>query len=78
MDVRDGVEVSTANGVLWTLGVESKAVTNESDAHSTGAVWANVQNKQGGPAICTWSGDSLLKYFRATDDRRALNLLAAR
>ncbi|HXR03629.1 MAG TPA: hypothetical protein VN836_02855 [Verrucomicrobiae bacterium] len=44
-------------------------------AHSCGAVWANVQNKHGAPAICTWSGDSLLKYYRATGDRRALELL---
>lgn len=45
------------------------------DTRSTGAVWANVQNKHGAPGICTWSGDSLLKYFRATGDRRALELL---
>ena len=25
--------------------------------------------------ICTWSGDSLLKYYRATADRRALELI---
>lgn len=45
------------------------------DTRSNGAVWANVQNRHGAPGICTWSGDSLLKYFRATGDRRALELL---
>jgi len=43
--------------------------------HSCGAVWANVQNKHASPAICTWSGDALLKFFRATGDIRALELL---
>jgi hypothetical protein len=35
-----------------------------------------VQNKHSAPGICTWSGDSLLKYYRATGDRFALELLA--
>ena len=45
------------------------------DARSCGAMWASVANKHGAPGICTWSGDSLLKYFRATGDRRGLDLL---
>lgn len=45
------------------------------DAHSCGAVWASVANKHGAPAICTWSGDCLLKYFRATNNKLALDLL---
>ncbi len=42
---------------------------------TTGAVWANVQNKHGAPGICTFSGDSLLKLFRATGDVSHLELL---
>lgn len=45
------------------------------DARSCGAVWASVANKHGAPAICTWSGNCLLKYYRATGDRQALDLL---
>ncbi len=45
------------------------------NAHSCGAVWASVANKHGAPGICTWSGDSLLKYYRATGDARALDLI---
>jgi len=45
------------------------------DARSCGAVWASIANKHGAPGICTWSGDSLLKYYRATSDRRALELI---
>lgn len=45
------------------------------DAHSTGSVWASVANKHSAPAICTWSGESLLKYYRATGDKYAIELL---
>jgi len=46
-----------------------------SGARTTGAVWANLQNKHGAPAICTASGDSLFKYWRASGDGVALELL---
>lgn len=45
------------------------------DAHSKGSVWASIANKHSAPAICTWSGASLLKYFRATNDEYAIQLL---
>ncbi len=35
---------------------------------SAGAVFANVQNKHGAPAVCTLSGDSLLRLYRYTGD----------
>jgi hypothetical protein len=38
-------------------------------------VYANVQNKHSAPGICTLSGDSLFKLFRATDDKRYLELI---
>jgi hypothetical protein len=40
-----------------------------------GSVYANVQNKHSAPGICTLSGDSLFKLFRATGDRRYLELV---
>ncbi|MCX7843285.1 MAG: hypothetical protein N2489_09470 [Clostridia bacterium] len=43
--------------------------------HSTGAVYANVQNKHGAPGICTLSGDSLFKLYRATGNNLYLELL---
>jgi hypothetical protein len=42
---------------------------------STGAVYANTQNKHAAPGICTFSGLALLKLFRATGDRFYLDLL---
>ncbi len=45
------------------------------DMRTTGAVWANVQNKHGGPGICTASGDCLLKLYRATGNKLYLQML---
>lgn len=45
------------------------------DLRSTGAVWASVQNKHAAPGICTFSGASLFKLYRATSDAFYLELL---
>jgi rhamnogalacturonyl hydrolase YesR len=42
---------------------------------STGAVFANTQNKHAAPGMCTYSGLALLKLYRATGDRFYLDLL---
>ena len=44
-------------------------------AKLAGVYWASTQNKHGAPGICTSSGDSLLKIYRATGDRRYAELL---
>lgn len=45
------------------------------DMDATGAVQANLQNQHGAPGICTLSGDSLLKLYRATGNEIYLRLL---
>lgn len=45
------------------------------NAHSAGSVWANVQNAHSAPGIYIMSGDFLLKLYRATGDRRYIDLL---
>ena len=42
---------------------------------TTGAVFANVQNKHAAPGICTLSGDSLFKLYRFTGHLAWLELL---
>jgi hypothetical protein len=42
---------------------------------STGAVFANTQNKHGSPGICTHSGIALLRLYRSTNDSLYLHLL---
>ena len=44
-------------------------------AKLTGVVWASTQNKHGAPGICTSSGDSLFKIYRATGDHRYAELM---
>jgi hypothetical protein len=46
-----------------------------SGARTTGAVWANIQNKHGAPGICTLSGDALFRLWRASGDGLALDLI---
>lgn len=42
---------------------------------TAGTVYANVQNKHSAPGICTLSGNSLFKLFRATGNRAYLELI---
>ena len=44
---------------------------------TTGSVYANTQNKHSAPGICTLSGASLLKLYRATGNRFWVELLQA-
>ncbi|MDR1676079.1 MAG: AGE family epimerase/isomerase, partial [Tannerella sp.] len=64
----------------WTVSYDyrfpARSVMHRLDARSCGSVWASVSNKHSAPAICTWSGDCLLKYYRVTGDRRAIEMLA--
>lgn len=41
---------------------------------TSGAVWASVQNKHAAPGICTLSGASLFRLYRATGDIKYLDL----
>lgn len=43
--------------------------------HSTGAVFANTQNRHAAPNICTHSGWGLMRIYRATTDTFFLDLL---
>ncbi len=45
------------------------------DMLSCGTVWANVQNKHAAPGICSLSGSSLFKLWRAAGDRKWLELI---
>ena len=53
----------------------AKSIFGEKDIRAAGSVWANVQNKHSSPGICTFSGDSLLKLYRATGEKRFLELI---
>lgn len=61
--------------VSYDFRFPSTSIMHQIGAHSMGSVWASVANKHSAPAICTWSGESLLKYYRVTEDKYAIDLL---
>lgn len=61
--------------VSYDFSFPEQSILGKIGAHSCGSVYASVANKHAAPGICTWSGDCLLKYYRATNDKRALDLL---
>lgn len=70
---------AAALAATWTVSYDfafpPDSLFAQMNIRSTGSVFANCQNKHSAPAICTLSGDSLLKLFRATGDIRYLQLL---
>jgi hypothetical protein len=63
----------------WVVSYDFKfppdSMFGKAGIRTTGSVYANTQNKHSAPGLCTLSGLSLLKLFRATGDRFALDLL---
>ncbi|MGN0532422.1 MAG: hypothetical protein ACI4IN_06470 [Eubacterium sp.] len=63
----------------WCVGYDyaykSDTQLFERKTATTGAVWANLQNKHAAPGICTMSGESLLHLYRATGETAYLELL---
>lgn len=60
----------------WDFPFPSTSLFGRLGMQARGSVWANVQNKHSAPAICSLSGDSLLKLARATGDASWTKLLA--
>ncbi|WP_152393836.1 glycoside hydrolase family protein [Paenibacillus guangzhouensis] len=61
--------------VSYDFQYAEEAEFRKLDLRSTGAVWASVQNKHAAPGICTFSGASLFKLYRATGNGFYLELL---
>lgn len=63
----------------WCVGYdyayESDTQLFERKTATTGAVWANLQNKHAAPGICTMSGEAFLHLYRATGNTAYLELL---
>ncbi|NLU90451.1 hypothetical protein [Chitinophaga sp. Ak27] len=60
--------------VTYDYKFPASSLFGQLDMKTTGAVWANTQNKHGGPGICTLSGDCLLKLYRATGNKLYLGM----
>ncbi len=75
----DRAEVSAQQFSTWVMNYDysfpEESLFGRLNKKTTGAVWANTQNKHGSPGICTHSGDALLDLYRETGDARYLYLL---
>ena len=62
----------------WVVSYDYKfpeaSVFGRHGVKAAGSVWASVQNEHSAPGIYVMSGDFLFKLFRATSDRRYLEL----
>ncbi len=61
--------------VSYDFKFPSDSMFGKAGIQTKGSVYANTQNKHSAPGLCTLSGLGLLKLFRATGDRFALDLL---
>ncbi len=61
--------------VSYDFGFPPASTFGKLGIRTLGSVIANVQNKHSAPGICTLSGDSLLKLYRATGQFKYLELL---
>jgi len=63
----------------WVMSYDyvfpEKSLFGAMNMKTTGAVFANTQNKHGSPGICTHSGLAFLRLYRATGNELYLNLL---
>ena len=71
-------ERAARQAASWTVPYDfpfpEKSTFGGLGMRTTGTIIANVQNKHSAPGICTLSSLSLLKLYRATGDRRWLDL----
>ncbi len=61
--------------VAYDYPFPKESLFGQAGIRSTGAVYANTQNKHAAPGLCTFSGLAFFKLFRATGDRYHLELL---
>jgi len=61
--------------VSYDFKFPAKTTFERLEMQTAGSVYANVQNKHSAPGICTLSGDSLLKLYRATGEIKYLELI---
>lgn len=62
--------------MAYNYGFPQESLFGGLNMETTGAVFANTQNKHGSPGICTHSGIALLKLYQATNDERYAVLLS--
>ena len=75
----DYAEVAAGLCSTWVVSYDyafpSGSLFGKLNMKTTGAVWANTQNKHAAPGLCTASGDCLFKLYRATSNDLYLDMI---
>ncbi len=71
---RDAAAFFSSWVVSYDYRFPSGSAMAKAGTRSAGSVWASIQNQHSAPGIYVMSGDFLLKLFRATGDRRYIEL----
>ncbi|MFV0400802.1 MAG: hypothetical protein ACK5LX_09335 [Oscillospiraceae bacterium] len=70
-------EDAAALYATWCMNYDYRFPANSQfrihDIRTTGAVWANIQNKHGAPGVCTHSGSALFRLYLHTGDEIYFN-----
>lgn len=69
---QDAFELAVTWVVSYDFDFPGRSAAKRIGAHTRGTVFANAQNKHSAPGICTLSGNSMLKLYRFTGDKRYL------
>ena len=73
---REAFELAVTWVASYDFEFPKGSTASELQAHSRGTVFANAQNKHSAPGICTLSGNSILKLYRATGEEHYLKWLS--
>ena len=72
---RDAVALYATWVNAWDYPLPKDSREGRFGTHTTGAVWANVQNRHGAPGPYFWGHDVFLRVWRATGDERVFELM---
>lgn len=72
----EAFELAATWVVSYDFDFPKESTAAKLGAHTRGTVFANAQNKHSAPGICTLSGNSLLKLYRLTGEKRYLRWMS--
>ena len=75
VSAQDACDIAMSWVMSYDFRFPEESTASKRGVHSIGTVFANAQNKHSAPGICTLSGNSLLKLYRFTGDRKYLDWL---
>lgn len=72
---KEAFELAVTWVVSYDFTFPADSVAAKLGIHTAGTVFANAQNKHSAPGICTLSGNSILKLYRFTGEKKYLKWL---